>query len=336
MRIGLTYDLRREYLKMGLTEEESAEFDSDETICALEETIGVFGHEVVRIGNIHELIRRLSADERWDLVFNICEGLYGRNREAQVPSVLEAYNIPYTFSDPLTLALCLDKAMAKRVVRDAGIPTPDFFIVNSINDLEDIQGFNVKFPLFVKPISEGASKGVDPESIVNGVDELKRRCTKLLMKYNQPVLVETYLSGREFTVGVLGTGKASRAIGVLEVKLLENAEPQVYSFMNKEFCEERVKYMLAEDRNIIKEASDIALNAYNTFGCRDSGRVDIKADSDGRLYFLEINPLAGLHPTHSDLPIICSKVGITYKELISEIIKSVLERMERVEGRCSI
>lgn len=335
MRIGLTYDLRSDYIEMGFTEEETAEFDSKEAIDALEETIRSFGHEVVRIGNIYELTEQLVSGERWDLVFNISEGLHGRSREAQVPALLEAYNIPYTFSDPLTLTLCLDKAMAKSVVRDAGIPTPDFLVVNSVNDLEDTQKFNTEFPLFAKPISEGTSKGVSPESIVNNMEELKRQCIRLLTKYNQPVLTEKYLSGREFTVGIVGTSKTSRVIGVMEVKLLKNAEPNVYSFLNKELWEERVRYTVVKDRNIIKEASNIALKAYSILGCRDAGRVDLKADRNGKLYFLEMNPLAGLHPIRSDLPILCSKVGITYKELISEIINSALERREN-EGRYSI
>jgi D-alanine-D-alanine ligase len=327
MKIGLTYDLRREYLEMGFSEEETAEFDSDETIYSLEETISGLGYDVARIGNVYELTKRLVNGERWDLIFNICEGLCGRSREAQVPALLEAYNIPYTFGDPLTLSLSLDKAMAKRIVRDAGVPTPEFFSITSAKDLEEKNlSKDINFPLFVKPTSEGTSKGVSTESIVWDKDGLKKQCMKVLIKYRQPVLVEKYLPGREFTAGILGTDENARVIGVLEVKLRENTELPVYSFVNKEFCEELVRYTLVRDKNIVKEATTISLMAYRTLGCRDAGRVDLRADNDGRLYFLEINPLAGLHPTHSDLPIICSKAGITYTELISEIIKSALEQ----------
>ncbi len=327
MRIGLTYDLRKEYLEMGFTEEETAEFDSDETIRALEETLSSLEHEVVRVGNIFELARRLSAGERWDLVFNISEGCHGRNREAQVPALLEAYRIPYTFSDPLTLAVCLDKAVAKSVVRDAGIPTPESFTVDSMHDME--RGFispRAPFPLFTKPVSEGTGKGITAESIVWDLDALKKQCSMLLIKYHQPVLVESYLPGREFTVGIVGTQGHAKVIGVLEVKLNKNADPLVYTFANKEFCEERVEYLLVKDKNILKEASDVAIRAYQALGCRDAGRLDLKADKNGKLYFLEMNPLAGLHPTHSDLPILCSKVGIEYRQLISDIIDSALER----------
>ena len=136
MQVGITFDLRKHYLERGFTEEETAEFDSEATIGFLEETIRSLGHQVSRIGNIYELTKRLSTGQRWDLVFNVAEGLYGRSREAQVPAILEAFNILYTFSDPLTLALSLDKAAAKSVIRDAGIPTPDFFLIKSLSDIE--------------------------------------------------------------------------------------------------------------------------------------------------------------------------------------------------------
>jgi D-alanine-D-alanine ligase len=327
MRIGFTYDLRRDYLQMGYTEEETGEFDSDETIQLIEETIRGLGHDVIRIGNIFSLTERLAAGETWDIVFNITEGLHGRSREAQVPALLEAYTIPYTFSDPLTLALSLDKAMTKSMVRDAGIPTPDFFIVTSLEALKaEKKDRKIGYPLFVKPLAEGTGKGVTPESIVHYRKELTAQCRRLLSRYGQPVIVESYLPGREFTVGILGTGESARAVGVLEVELLESADPLVYSFLNKEFCEERVRYTLVLDHSIIEEASDIALRSYRVLGCRDAGRIDLKADGQGRLHFLEANPLAGLHPTHSDLPILCSQAGLPYPELLNEIIQSALKR----------
>ena len=253
--------------------------------------------------------------------------MYGRSREAQVPALLEAYNIPFTFSDPLTLALCLDKSMTKKLAREAGIPTPDFFTISLPEELEgNAPPGNMHYPLFLKPLSEGTGKGVTPSSIVESWRELKESCISLLTRYSQPVLVEEYLPGREFTVGILGSAAKARAAGVLEIELLENAEPLVYSFLNKELCEERVLYSLVDDRDVIEEASDLALRAYRLLGCRDAGRVDLKADASGRIQFLEINPLAGMHPSHSDLPILCHKKGIPYPVLISDIIESALER----------
>jgi D-alanine-D-alanine ligase len=329
MRIGFTYDLRSDYLKMGYSEEETGEFDSDETISIIEETIRGLGHEVIRIGNVFSLTARLATGERWDLVFNITEGLKGRNREAQVPALLEAYDLPYTFSDPLTLALSLDKAMTKSMIRDAGLPTPAFCVVPSLASVENhAADETIGYPLFIKPLAEGTGKGVSTESIVHNRGELIAQCKRLLSHFGQPALVEALLPGREFTVGVIGTGEGARAVGVLEVELLANADPLVYSFLNKEFCEERVRYTLVRDPVIIEEASAIALQSYRVLGCRDAGRIDLKADGTGRLHFLEANPLAGLHPTHSDLPILCSQAGIPYEDLISGIIQSALERTD--------
>ena len=325
MRVGITFDLRKQYLERGFTEEETAEFDSEATIGFLQSAIAGLGHTVDRIGNVYDLTKRLSSGDRWDLVFNVAEGLYGRSREAHVPALLEAFNIIYTFSDPLTLALSLDKAAAKSAARDAGLPTPDFFVIKDRADLEKIPE-NMHFPLFLKPVAEGTGKGITPQSIVTNPREMKDRAKHLLEKHCQPVLAETYLPGKEFTVGILGSGDRARSVGVLEVELLESAEPLVYSYMNKELCEERVSYNLILNQDTINRCSDLALRAYRVLDCRDAGRVDLKTGVDGEIYFLEINPLAGLHPTHSDLPILCSKVGISYENLIAQIISSAMER----------
>lgn len=334
MRIGLTFDLRKAYMNMGLSEEETAEFDSESTIEALETTIKGLGYDVERIGNVYELTAMLSSGQRWDLVFNITEGLYGRSRESQVPAMLEAFNIPYTFSDPLTLAVCLDKSVAKQVVRSCGIPTPEFMLIDDISKLTETalnQSFNnrVDYPLFIKPLAEGTGKGVDERSIINDFKSLKAMATELMEKYMQPVLIESYLPGREFTVGILGNGNDARVIGALEVKLVDETQPAVYSYVNKELCESRIEYVLVEDKKILKEAADVALASYRALGCRDAARVDIRADKHNRMSFIEMNPVAGLHPTHSDLPILCSKAGITYPDLLKGIIDSAFSRAKK-------
>jgi D-alanine-D-alanine ligase len=326
MRVGLTYDLRKDYLDMGYSEEETAEFDSEDTVEQLSRAIENLGYEVYKVGNILNLVNRLAMGERWDLVFNVAEGLHGRSREAQVPALLEAYAIPYTFSDPLTLALSLDKAMAKRVVRDAGVPTPWFHLVEARGDIAKIPP-PPSWPLFVKPVSEGTGKGVDERSIVRGKRELQERCRLLLQRYRQPVLVETFLPGREFTVGILGTGTEARPVGVIEVKLLAEAEREVYSYTNKERCESLVQYVLVEDPAIAAEASSVSIAAYSALGCRDGGRIDVRANAAGRLEFIEANPLAGLNPTHSDLPILCSLAGMSYQSLIGGIVESASRRI---------
>ncbi len=323
MRIGLTYDLRQAYLDMGYGEEETAEFDQVGTIDAIEATLQDMGYETDRIGHIFSLTQRLANNERWDLVFNIAEGLHGIGREAQVPALLDAYQIPYTFSDPLVLALTLHKGKTKRLLRDLGFPTPEFAEVNAVGDIKHI---NLPFPLFAKPIAEGTGKGITPASKIHNPAELEKTCVELLALYHQPVLVERYLPGREFTVGIVGTGEHARSVGIIEVVLNANAEQFAYSYINKEECEERVQYVAVDDAEA-KEAERIALAAWRGLECRDAGRVDLRVDECGVPNVMELNPLAGLHPHHSDLPIICSFYGISYRRLFDKIMASALARV---------
>ena len=264
---------------------------------------------------------RLAAGERWDLVFNICEGLHGIAREAQVPALLEAYSIPCTFADSASMAVCLHKGLTKTLVEKCGVPTPQFAVVEKMTDLEKI---NLPFPLFAKPIAEGTGKGVSPASFISSPAELNDVCESLLTRFRQPVLVETWLSGREFTVGILGTGDDARVLGTLEIVLLADAEPGAYSYTNKERCEELVRYDLVrpEDDSEVAEAESIALAAWRELNGRDAGRIDLRSDGNGRPNFIEANPLAGLHPEHSDLPMLATKVGMSYQELIRRIVES--------------
>lgn len=323
LKVGLTYDVRDDYLKEGYAPEEIAEFDFPSTIDALEQVIRDIGYLPERIGNIKALLNRLTAGERWDLVFNIAEGLYGFGREAQVPAILDAYNIPYTFSDPLSLSLTLHKGMTKHVVRDLGIPTPAFCVVESADDLSKVK---LPYPMFAKPVAEGTGKGINPASKITNRLELDKTCRDLLKTFNQPVLLETYLPGREFTVGILGSGSKARALGAMEILLNPNAEQHAYSYENKERCEELVQYRLATDKEA-KLAMETALDAWRGLNLKDAGRVDLRSDASGIPNFMEVNPLAGLHPEHSDLPILCTHLGISYRELISAIIESALERI---------
>jgi D-alanine-D-alanine ligase len=322
MRIGMTYDLRDDYLAAGFAEEETAEFDRASTIEAIEGAIRNMGHEPVRIGNIQSLVQQLAAGQRWDLVFNIAEGLYGFGREAQVPALLDAYRIPYVFSDPLAQALTLHKGMAKHVIRDAGLPTADFAVIESMSDIDSV---DLPYPLFAKPVAEGTGKGVTPASKISAPSLLQETCARLLLEFRQPVLVETFLPGREFTVGIVGNGSRARSLGVMEVILLDHSEPDVYSYHNKEFCEDLVEYRAVSDEEASK-AVEVAIASYRTLGCRDAGRVDLRSDTAGIPHFIEINPLAGLHPEHSDLCIIATKYGISYQELLADIVQAALQR----------
>ncbi len=323
LKIGITYDLRSDYLAEGYGEEETAEFDRPDTIDAVDGALCSLGYRTDRIGHIRRLTERLAAGDRWTLVFNIAEGLHGFGREAQIPALLDAYEIPYTFSDPLVSSLTLHKGMAKHVIRDLGIPTPDFAVVETESDLAAIA---MPLPLFAKPVAEGTGKGINASSKITSLSQLKDIVSRLLSTYRQPVLVERFLPGREFTVGIVGTGADAEALGTIEIYLKTEAEQDVYSYVNKERCEELVEYRLAEDA-IAQDAARTALAAWRGLGCRDAGRVDLRADAQGVLHFLEINPLAGIHPQHSDLPILCNLKGIPYRDLIARILSSALKRV---------
>jgi D-alanine-D-alanine ligase len=328
IRVGLTSDLRDTWLAEGYSEVETAEFDRVDTIDSLVSVLQRLGFAPERIGNLRELAARLVVGDRWDIVFNICEGMHGLGREAQVPALLDAYQIPYVFSDPLVCALTLHKGMTKDVVRAAGVPTPDFFVVS---EPADIRNIDLEYPLFAKPIAEGTGKGVSRLSKIESASQLDRICRKLLREYRQPVLVERFLPGREFTVGVIGTGQRARALATLEIVLLQGADADVYSYRNKEFCEELVQYKLLEQGLLREQIESVVLQSWKALGCRDGGRVDVRLDHLGQAQFLEVNPLAGIHPEHSDLPIMATQIGVSYKELLRRILHAALSRYPHLQ-----
>jgi len=322
MRIGLVYDLRDDYRAMGYSDEQTVEFDSIDTINGMAEALERLGHEVDRIGHGKKLAQRLVLGDRWDLVWSIAEGLAGRCREAQVPGLLELYEQPYAFSDALTMAVALDKAVAKRVVRDHGIATAPFIQIDAGS--EDISGW-MHYPAFVKPLAEGTGKGCELASKVNTPAELMNAARALIHRFGQPALVEAYLPGREFTVGIVGNGASARAVGVMEIFLKQSADQGVYSMRNKEESEELCFYEAATD-DVAKQVAARGLAAYRALGCRDACRLDFRCDADGSPVFMEANPIAGLHPTHSDLPILSGLNGISYDQLIALILDAAMNR----------
>ena len=322
MRVALVYDLRDDYRALGFSEEEVAEFDSVETVDALAGALEALGCEPVRVGRGQALAARLAAGERYDIVFSIAEGVRGRSREAQVPGLCELFDQPYLFSDPLTAAAALDKAVAKRLVRDAGVPTPAFAVVEpSVDEVADW----TDFPAFVKPLAEGTGKGCEAGSLVHSQAALQAAAARVIARYRQPALIEQYLPGREFTVGIVGNGDEARVLGVCEILLKPNAEANVYSLRNKELCEELVTYAPATDAEA-RLAGARALKVYRALQCRDAARIDFRSDSEGEPYFLEANPLAGLNPSHSDLPILAAQNGIDFVTLIGLILDAGLAR----------
>lgn len=320
MRIGLTYDLRSWYLERGYTMDETAEFDKEETVVALENELVRLGHETVRIGNIFQLVEKLAAGERWDMVFNITEGLYGDGRESVVPALLDQYRIPYVFSGPVVMGVSLNKYLTRLIVAAAGVPVCPGIIANTAGDLENVS--SLEFPLFVKPVAEGTGKGITTRSVVRDRESLVTLVNELLATYHQPVLIEEYLPGREFTVGITGNGAEARVTGGMEVICRDNLP---YSVEVKENYENYVKYKVYDD-DIKEECDAVALGAWRALGAVDAGRVDMKADRHGRMCFIEVNPLAGLNPIHSDLPMLSRMNGLPFSSLMEMIMNSAIKR----------
>lgn len=323
MRIGVTYDLKSDYLAQGWSEEDAAEFDSEITIDAICGALQAMGLTPVRIGTVKKLAEKLVAGERWDAVFNFCEGVKGVGREAQVPALLEAYDIPYVFSDTLTLAVSLDKAMCKRIVRDAGVPTPDFAVLETLADASEI---DLSYPLFLKPVAEGSGKGVDRNSKVSDAAGLRAVAADLLKRFHQPVLVETFLPGREFTVGITGTRSDAQVLGVTEIVPKAGYVGAGYGLENKQEGWEDKLDVVPAPATETAAAGEVALAAWRALRCRDGGRIDVRCDGAGHPQFIEVNPLAGLRPGHSDLCLIADFAGITYNDLIARIMTSFFKR----------
>lgn len=322
MKIGLTYDLRSWYLAQGYTMDETAEFDKQDTIDAIDHSLKKLGYETDLIGNVFQLVKALSEGRKWDLVFNIAEGLYGDGRESVVPALLDQYKIPYVFSGPVIMGLSLNKHLAKLVVAAAGVPVSPGMLLNTAMEAEDC---SLEYPLFVKPVSEGTGKGITEKSLVRSKDELITAVKWIIEEFCQPALAEEYLPGREFTVGVTGSGLETASIGGMEIICSDNLP---YSVEVKENYQDYCRY-LPLDKDIEKECRDVAERSWKALNAVDAGRIDLKADKNGRICFIEANPLAGLNPAHSDLPILSRMYGIDYQTLIEMIMKSALDRIKK-------
>lgn len=326
MKVGLTYDLKDDYKDSGLDAETIAEFDAIETVEGIESALQSIGFETDRIGHIKNLVSRLAQGDRWDVVFNITEGLYGIAREAQVPALLEAYQIPCTFSDAAAMSLMLDKGLTKLVLREHGIPTAPFKVIKTIDDLNDL---SLPYPLFAKPLAEGTGKGITGKSRIENAQQLNETCTFLLKRFHQPVLVETFLPGREFTVGMLGTGASTRVIGIMEITIKEQSGAGDYGYSNKTDWFDHISYSLLDHTKepaLFEAVHDIAIRSWKALDSRDGGRLDIRCDDKGVPHIMEINPLAGLRPGFSDLVVLCDMAGMDHPTLIREIITGTCAR----------
>jgi D-alanine-D-alanine ligase len=301
--------------------DETAEFDKQETVDALENSLKLMGHETEPIGNAFQLIEALAAGKKWDIVLNIAEGLYGDGRESVVPAILDQYKIPYVFSGPVIMGLSLNKHLAKLVVAASGVPVSPGCLITELKDLDNCK---LNFPLFVKPVSEGTGKGITDKSLVNSSAELFRMVEWILTDFRQPALVEEYLPGREFTVGVIGYGDEAFAIGGMEVMTINNLP---YSVEVKENYQNYCTYKPL-DPDISDECKSVALRVWKALDAVDAGRIDLKADRNGKICFIEANPLAGLNPVHSDLPMLSRMYGIEYQTLMEMIMNSAIKRIK--------
>ncbi len=321
MRIGFVYNVRRREDDEVATDDE-AEFDDPAAIFAIRAAIAAGGHEVVDFEADARLPQALAANPV-DAVFNIAEGSGPRSREAQVPALLDLLGIPYTGSDAVTLGITLDKSLAKTLVAAAGVATPRGFLVVS-GDEPVPHGF--RFPTVVKPVHEGSSKGITSASLVEDEESLRRQARAVVERYGQPALCEEYVAGREITVGLLGS--PARPLPPMEVVFLDDDPLPLYSFEVKRRFQELVRYELpaaltAGEREALERA---ALAAFAVLGCRDVARIDFRLDAQGTAHFLECNPLPGLAPGVGDLTFIAEAAGLTYEDLIAEILAGAVRR----------
>jgi D-alanine-D-alanine ligase len=327
MKIGLAYDLKDEVASTpNLPEDALEEYDSPETIEAITAVIESMGHSVIKLGGGREFLANILQSDV-DFVFNISEGQGNyKSREAQVPSALEMLGVPYSGSDPQCLTICLDKPLTKTLVATAGVRTPRWYLVEDYKQLDNLTA-DVPLPAFIKPAYEGSSKGIRLGSRAETAEQASEIAAGLLEKYLQPVMIEEFIAGDEVTVGLLGNYPPA-VLGIMRVLPKQKNTHFIYSLEVKREWEQLVNYECPAQlkAGTLKEITDFSLTVFKLLGCRDFARLDFKLDPQGVPYFLEINPLAGLNPKSSDLPIMAYKLGWTYQSLVTAILNTALQR----------
>jgi D-alanine-D-alanine ligase len=330
MKIGITYNLKDEGVPLSAMNGECGEeFDTVQTINAIRDVFEKNGFKTAALGNGLAIVDSVRV-EKPDFVFNIAEGSRGRNRESQVPSILEMLNIPYSGSDPLTLGMTLDKVVTKKIARYAKIPVPPYITAEHMKDLPG-QEEPPRYPVITKPAWEGSSKGIYNSSKALCRKELEINVKDLLEKYpGQPVLVEEYVKGREITVGVMGNG-SPRVLGIMEaVNKNEAKDDFFYSLEIKRDWRNLVDYVSPPrlPGSLENKIKKYAITAFKEFGCRDIARIDFKISAENQPFLLEINPLPGLSPESGDLVIMARKNGIEYEDLILSILDNAFSRYD--------
>ena len=318
----MTYDLKTEYVfRSGDPLDANAEFDHPSTVQVISNAIASLGHEVVQMGNVEQLIKVLDHLSV-DLVFNIAEGLHGRNREAQVPILLELKGIPYVGSDALTLSLTLDKLMTKKVLLAEGIPTPRYF---EVSHPQTALPPDLSFPLIVKPRYEGSSKGISDRSVVHSPAELKAQASWVIQTYHQPALVEEFIRGTEFTVAIVGNDPPE-VFPAVQIKIEGRVDlgDLFYTFSR---IASGVEYLCPAqiETKLEKRLRELALRTYQAVDCLDFGRVDIRVDRVGNPYVLEINPLPSLS-TEDVFMAVAKHLELSYEAMIGRILEAAAKR----------
>ena len=323
-KIGLTYDLKSDWQASSDDPvDAAAELDSSKTVECLKKAFESGGHTVRLIGGARHLLKSIPTLDV-DIVFNISEGLRGRNRESQVPLILEMFNIPFAGADALTLGITLDKAAAKKCFIADGIPTARFFKATLQDDLSQLN--TIGFPLFVKTLHEGTSKGITPGSRVENFKRLKKQVEFINTNYKQPALVEEFVKGTEFTVGIIGNDPPM-AMPVVQYAIDGKTDLGNAFYTYAHVVDKSVEYICPApiDEKFAKKLQDIAMRTYKSVDCRDFGRVDLRVDKDGNPYVLEINPLPNLSP--DDVFVLFGNVlGLTYNQIINKILDEALVR----------
>jgi D-alanine-D-alanine ligase len=329
MQVGLSYDLKtlpQEGLEHYTVDDALEEYDSPETVEIITAALESKGHHVVRLGGGAQFLENIRR-EKVDIVFNIAEGRGNyRSREAQVPSILEMLDIPYTGSDPQCLAICLDKPVTKKLVAAEGIDTPKWRLVTDEEELGQISWEGFPFPAIIKPAYEGSSKGIRLSSLANNIPQAEEEVSRILKGYSQPVMVEEFIDGDEVTVGVIGNSPP-RLVGMMRILPKKQEKHFVYSLEVKRDYVNLVDYEspVCLPGDILDKLEDFSLRAFKALGCRDFSRVDFRVSRDGEPYFIEINPLPGLG-NYSDLIIMAIKMGWTHEGIIGAVFDTALER----------
>jgi len=327
MRIGLTYDLKETIaLQQGSCDDAYEEYDSSETVELIATSLEAEGHAVTMLGGGRQFLSKILR-EKVDFVFNIAEGrgTY-RSREAQVPSILEMLDIPYSGSDPQCLAICLDKPLTKKLVALEGVSTPTWRVINNTQELREIESCRFPFPAIIKPAYEGSSKGIRLTSVVENAKQAIEVIQGLLDKYHQPAMIEKVILGDEVTVGIVGNSPP-KILGVMRILPKQRNDYFLYTLEVKRNYLELVDYECPAglEEKVLQRIQASSLKAFQALGCRDFARLDFRISAGGVPYFLEVNPLPGLG-THSDLVIMATKMGWNHRQLIGAVIDAALER----------